>query len=171
MTYYTLFDFEICTLALFSDGEKIHNICFNFKDYVPKTNEKLEKNDNLPVFIETKKWLSEYLSGKNPSLKNLKLSLNGTPFQLAVWEELKTIPYGKTITYGEISKKVAKKLGKLKLSAQAVGGAVGRNPIPIIIPCHRVVGANNKLTGFHGGLDLKRFLLAKEGIDLTKFKN
>lgn len=170
MLYYTFFDFQITHLKILSDGENLIQINF-ISTFLSKNNDNAIQKDDLAIFIQTKNWLSEYLSGKNPTTKQPALALSGTPFQLAVWEELKTIPYGQTISYGEIAKKVAKKLGKLKLSAQAVGGAVGCNPIPIIIPCHRVVGANNHLTGFHGGLEIKKFLLKKENVDLTKFKD
>ena len=166
MVYSTTFNFKICELTLTSDGENLTAILFGNTHSIGAV-----KNDNLAIFKTTKTWLTEYLSGRNPTSKQPALALSGTPFQLAVWEELKRIPYGQTISYGEIAKNVAKKLDKQKMSAQAVGGAVGHNPIPIIMPCHRVVGADNKLTGFHGGLEIKKFLLKKENVDLTKFKD
>jgi len=109
-----------------------------------------------PVFKRLKQWLEAYFAGKNPT-PDLPLDLKGTPFQLRVWEELKKIPYGTVTTYGQIA-------AKLNSSPRAVGGAVGRNPVSLIMPCHRVVGGGGKLTGFAGGLDKKEFLLNLEGI-------
>ncbi len=114
------------------------------------------------ILDETKKWFDNYFLGLNPSPKNLKLDPIGTQFQKDVWNELLTIPYGKTVCYCEISDKIAKKYGILKMSNRAVGGAISKNPISIIIPCHRVIGKNNKLTGYAGGLDRKEFLLKLE---------
>ena len=123
-------------------------------------------SEELPVFLETKKWLDLYFSGENPSFTP-ELNPRGTKFSLSVWEILKTVPYGKTISYGEIAGVIAKNRGIAKMSAQAVGRAVGKNPIPIIIPCHRVIGANGDLTGFSCGLDIKIALLDIE----SKLKN
>lgn len=120
-----------------------------------------EIND-LKIIQETIKWLDIYFSGKEPTFTP-KYILKGTNFQNLVWEELNKIPYGHTITYGEIAQKIAKKLNKQKMSAQAVGQAVGKNPISIIVPCHRVIGKNNKLTGYAGGIERKIQLLKLEG--------
>ncbi len=110
----------------------------------------------LPVFAETCLWLDEYFAGKCPE-GTPRLSLRGTPFRKAVWDILLTIPYGKTMTYGEI----AQRMGN-KMSAQAVGGAVGHNPVSLIVPCHRVVGFDGSLTGYAGGIERKRYLLSLE---------
>lgn len=123
-----------------------------------------------PVLTQTKSWLNAYFRGENPDPHRLPLDPSGSEFQLAVWRILATIPYGTLTTYGAIAKQAAREFHKPKMSAQAVGGAVGRNPISIIVPCHRVVGASGKLTGYAGGLDKKRFLLQLEGVDLTQFK-
>ena len=96
------------------------------------------------------------------------IHMMGSPFQLMVWEILRQIPYGETTTYGEIAKLVAKERGLPRMSAQAVGGAVGHNEISIIVPCHRVVGSNGSLTGYAGGVDKKARLLALEGVDMKK---
>lgn len=117
----------------------------------------------LPIFEHTYLWLDIYFSGKEPDFLP-SLSLNGTSFQKLVWEILLTIPYGQTMTYGEIAKIIAKQKGITRMSAQAVGGAVGRNPISIIVPCHRVIGANESLTGYAGGIDKKIYLLNLEKI-------
>ena len=108
------------------------------------------------------RWLDLYFAGKEPHFMPA-LSPDGTAFQQAVWEILRTIPYGETTTYGAIAKRLEKNTGK-RMSAQAVGGAVGRNPISILIPCHRVIGADGGLTGYAGGLDKKEYLLGLEGI-------
>ena len=117
---------------------------------------------DLPVFGEAVKWLDLYFAGKEPDFMPA-LSPSGTTFQQAVWEILRTIPYGATTSYGTIAKCLEKRAGK-RMSAQAVGGAVGRNPISILIPCHRVIGANGSLTGYAGGLDKKEYLLELEGV-------
>ena len=118
--------------------------------------------------IKTKKWLDRYFLGKKPKIEELDICLNGTSFEKIVWELLKRIPYGEVITYKELAIKVANKLGREKMSAQAVGGAVGHNPISIIIPCHRVVGTNGSLTGYAGGIDKKVKLLEFEKADMEK---
>lgn len=124
--------------------------------------------DDLPVFQETRRWLELYFSGREPDFLP-PLHLVGTDFQMAVWEILLTIPYGKTTTYGEIAAEIAARQGKTKMSAQAVGGAVGRNPICILVPCHRVVGKSGNLTGYAGGLDMKVALLKAEHMDMRPF--
>ena len=115
-----------------------------------------------------KRWLDIYFSGKNPDFTP-PLHLKGSPFQMDVWEILLTIKYGSVLTYGDIAKKIAEKRGINKMASQAVGGAVGHNPISIIVPCHRVVGAGGNLTGYGGGIDKKIKLLELEGLDLSSF--
>lgn len=122
----------------------------------------------IPVFTETKKWLDIYFSGSSPQFFP-KLDLQGSEFRIAVWEILLKIPYGQTITYGDIADEIAKKRGIKKMAAQAVGGAVGHNPVAIIVPCHRVVGTNGSLTGYGGGIERKKKLLQLEGVDMTQF--
>ncbi|MGN5883384.1 MULTISPECIES: methylated-DNA--[protein]-cysteine S-methyltransferase [Staphylococcus] len=129
--------------------------------------EKVQINE-VPVLQKTSLWLDAYFKGENPEI-DFKYHASGTEFREQVWEELTKIPYGETVTYGSIAQKIAKLRGKTKMSAQAVGGAVGSNPISIIIPCHRVVGHNRKLTGYGGGLDNKRYLLQCEHHDLSQF--
>ncbi len=114
------------------------------------------------VFPQVEDWLDAYFRGDHPNPRKLPLSPAGTPFQKLVWELLLTIPYGETRSYGHIAKEAAARLGKEKMSAQAVGGAVGRNPICIIIPCHRVLGTNGSLVGFRDGLERKKWLLRHE---------
>lgn len=120
-------------------------------------------NSDLPIFAKAIRWLDMYFAGKNPG-EIPPIQLDGTPFQLEVWRILQTIPYGERTTYGEIAKNIAKKRGIAKMSARAVGGAVGRNPISIFVPCHRVVGSNGKLTGYASGIEKKIKLLKLENI-------
>ena len=142
----------------------------NQKHYVQNLQLSHVDTQETPVLTQTKSWLDAYFRGENPDPHCLPLDPSGSEFQLAVWRILATIPYGTLTTYGAIAKQIACEFHKPKMSAQAVGGAVGRNPISIIIPCHRVVGAAGKLTGYAGGLDKKRFLLQLEGVDLTQSK-
>ncbi len=163
MIYITNYSSKLGDILLASDGENLIGLWFkNQKYYLYKITDELIKNDDLKIFHETKKWLDKYFKGIQVSPNDLKLKPNGSPFQQEVWKILCSIPYGKTITYGDIAKKIAQKQGKKSMSAQAVGGAVGHNPISIIIPCHRVVGFNGSLTGYAGGIDKKIALLKLE---------
>lgn len=121
------------------------------------------KGANLSVFAQTKHWLDDYFAGKVPG-ELPPISLQGTAFQKEVWDILLTIPYGKTMSYGEIAAILAGRRGISRMSAQAVGGAVGKNPVGILVPCHRVIGTDGSLTGYAGGLDKKEYLLKLEGI-------
>lgn len=114
-------------------------------------------------------WLDEYFAGKDPSLDSLTLAPMGSEFRQVVWRLLYEIPLGQVQTYGDLTKEAARRMGKEKMSAQAVGGAVGHNPISIIIPCHRVVGTNGNLTGYAGGISKKLWLLKHENIDCSGF--
>ena len=123
---------------------------------------------NTPALSEAKRWLEVYFTGKKPDFMP-PLHIVGSAFRRAVWEILLQIPYGKTTTYGEIARQLAKKQKLPRMSAQAVGGAVGHNEISIIIPCHRVVGTNGSLTGYAGGIDKKIKLLELEHTDMSSF--
>ncbi|MCD7867636.1 MAG: methylated-DNA--[protein]-cysteine S-methyltransferase [Clostridiales bacterium] len=120
-----------------------------------------------PVFSAAADWLHRYFSGEKTEIGPLPLAPRGTHFQQTVWKILCEIPYGEVTTYGAVAKEAAARLGKKAMSAQAVGQAVGRNPISIIIPCHRVIGSNGSLTGYASGLEKKRFLLELEKADLS----
>lgn len=148
-----------------SDGTDLTSLVFDRQKYyeseVPK--DCIEKS--LPIFDETARWLDIYFSGSEPDFTP-SISLKGSEFRSEVWKILMEIPYGEVTTYGEIAKQIAKKRGINRMSAQAVGGVVGHNPIAIIVPCHRVVGANGKLTGYAGGLEKKVELLKLEGIKI-----
>ncbi len=122
----------------------------------------------LPVLKAAETWLERYFAGKEPG-ETPPIRLEGSPFRLAVWEELRRIPRGATATYGAIAAEVARKLGVPRMSAQAVGGAVGHNPVGILIPCHRVIGSGGNLTGYAGGLRRKFRLLALEGCDMSQY--
>ena len=164
--YYSTYIASNWKITLASDGESLCGLWNGEHGYMYKN---LEKRDDLPIFSSTKKWLDKYFAGKKPSVKELPLAPVGSEFRKAVWKILCDIPYGETVTYGDIAKTVAKKKSIAKMSAQAVGGAVGHNPISIIIPCHRVVGTNGSLTGYGGGLPIKIKLLEHEGVDMSQF--
>ena len=146
-------------ITLASDGMALTGLYFDGERDFPDLSAAHKKD--LPVFGEAMHWLDLYFAGKEPDFSPA-LNPTGTAFQHAVWEILRTIPYGGTTTYGAIAKRLEKVTGK-RMSAQAVGGAVGRNPISILIPCHRVIGADGSLTGYAGGLDKKEYLLGLEG--------
>ena len=136
-----------------------------FKDqkyYLSFIKEEIKEKNDERILLQAKNWLDRYFKGEKPNIAELKCNPIGSDFQKQVWKILCEIPYGKTITYKEIAKKIAKEKGLKSMSAQAVGGAVGHNPISIIIPCHRVVGSNGNLTGYAGGLDKKEYLLRLE---------
>ena len=146
---------EIGLTGLWFEGQKY------FALYLDKEHEERV----IPIFDKAKDWLDVYFSGKEPDF-TVPLHFTGTDFQNEVWGILCTIPYGRTMTYGEIAKQIAVKKGLPRMSAQAVGGAVGHNEISIIVPCHRVVGANGSLTGYAGGIDKKIKLLQLEKVDM-----
>lgn len=155
MDYTFHFDSLLGGITLASDGEALTGLWFDRQKYFADTLDPEHAEKMLPVFDETIRWLDTYFAGKIPDFTP-KLAPRGTHFQHAVWDVLLTIPYGHTMSYGEISKVLGCR------SSQAVGGAVGRNPISLIIPCHRVVGADGSLTGYAGGVDKKRRLLEME---------
>jgi methylated-DNA-[protein]-cysteine S-methyltransferase len=136
-----------------------------FGDTLP---EAMIKRDNISIFDAAKKWLDKYFAGKKPKVSELPLAPIGGEFRQEVWKILLAIPYGEVITYGNIAKKIATKMDRESMSSQAVGGAVGHNPISIIIPCHRVVGSNGSLTGFSAGVKTKVKLLELEGVDMSR---
>ena len=149
-------------ILLASRNEKLIGAWFEGQKYylANVSDEIIEKDDG--TLIQAKKWLDSYFNGEKPLIDELELAPVGTDFRKEVWEILCEIPYGKTISYKDIADKIAKKRGIEKMSSQAVGGAVGHNPISIIIPCHRVVGSKGDLTGYAAGIDKKKFLLKHE---------
>ena len=168
MHYISKYSSPIGGITLGSDGKHLTGLWFDGQKYFGSTLPAEHTEKSLPVFEQTKDWLNRYFNGEIPD-RLPPLSLHGSPFRLAVWDILKRIPYGEVITYGEIAKQISLKNGTAAMSAQAVGGAVGHNPISIIIPCHRVVGTNRSLTGYAGGITAKQALLTLEGIDVSKY--
>ena len=148
-------------IAMAGDGEALTGLWFAGQRSFAAGLSPAHEEKDLPVFALTRRWLDVYFSGREPDFTPPLLP-RGTAFQKAVWDILLTIPYGQTTTYGAIAAALAKERGVPRMSAQAVGGAVGRNPISLIVPCHRVVGAVGSLTGYAGGLDRKQALLALE---------
>ena len=148
-------------ITLACDGERLTGLWFENQKYFARTLENEHEEKHLPIFEETCRWLDLYFSGKIPDFTP-PLFLKGTSFRRSVWEILLTIPYGETMTYGKIAEIIALRKEIPHLSAQAVGGAVGHNPISLIIPCHRVIGTDGSLTGYAGGLERKRWLLTFE---------
>ena len=120
------------------------------------------------VLSQAAAWLDAYFGGERPSPHDLPLDPAGTPFRHLVWGILQEIPYGQTITYGEVARQVARAQGRVAMASLAVGGAVGRNPLSVIVPCHRVVGTDGSLTGYAGGLERKLWLLGHEGVDVSR---
>ncbi|WP_281540215.1 methylated-DNA--[protein]-cysteine S-methyltransferase [Selenomonas noxia] len=149
-------------MTLVSDGTALVGLYFDGQKYAAQGLDATRTQKNLPVFEEVRRWLDVYFSGRKPDFTP-PTAPAGTAFQQSVWEILRTIPYGQTVTYGAIARRIEQNTG-CRMSAQAVGGAVGRNPISILIPCHRVVGTNGSLTGYAGGLDKKAYLLRIEEI-------
>ena len=146
-------------IGLWNEGQKYHGNTI-LKEMVNR--------EDLSVFIAAKKWLDRYFAGEKPAVSELPLAPIGGEFRRTVWKILCEIPYGQVVTYGDIAKNVAAKMNKTSMSAQAVGGAVGHNPISIIIPCHRVIGANGSLTGYAGGISMKIKLLEHENVNISK---
>ena len=148
-------------MTLVSDGTALVGLYFDGQKYAAEGLDATRTQKNLPIFEEARRWLDVYFSGRKPDFTP-PTAPAGTAFQQSVWEILRTIPYGQTVTYGAIARRIEQNTG-CRMSAQAVGGAVGCNPISILIPCHRVVGTNGSLTGYAGGIDKKERLLRWEG--------
>lgn len=168
MIYSTKYETPIGNITIVSNRIEISGIYFDDQKNVSCYINESISNDDLPMFCETKKWLDIYFSGECPNFTPPLNLDNLSEFRKRVCEIMLNIPFGKTTTYGSIAKQIEKETKK-RVSAQAVGGAVGHNPISIIIPCHRVIGTNGNLTGYAGGLDKKIELLKIEGIDTSKF--
>lgn len=148
-------------VRLRSDGKSLTGLWFVGQVNDAKDIDDLEIKNDLPIFLQVESWLERYFSGKQTSI-TIPLQPKGTSFQQRVWQILQEIPYGETMTYGEIAQRIAKEKGVETFSAQAVGQAVGKNPISILIPCHRVLGKNGALTGYAGGVHRKEQLLQLE---------
>lgn len=159
-TYVTYVPSPVAMLYAASDGTSLTGLWLKGqKYYAAGLPENVQNCPELPVFQQLRDWLDAYF-GEEPFPKMPSLSPVGTPFRQAVWEALREIPYGQTVTYGELARRLQAR--GISASARAVGGAVGHNPISILIPCHRVLGADGSLTGYAGGVEAKRFLLELE---------
>lgn len=168
MIYTTYYKSPVGDILIAGRNDKLVGLWIkNQKYYLASFKEKMEENNNYEILIKAKNWLDKYFNNENPSIDELDLDPIGSEFRKEVWKILTEIPYGKTITYNDIAKKIAGKRKIKRMSAQAVGGAVGHNPISIIIPCHRVAGTNGSLTGYAGGVKRKKYLLEHENIDIN----
>lgn len=165
MNYFTEIISPVGKLYATGDGDAINGLYIENQKYFPDLSS-YEKNNTLKIFDDLEKWLNKYFSGQVSDL-NINLNPNGSEFRKSVWNELLKIPYGKTITYKDIANSLELSLKK-RVSAQAVGGAVGSNPISIIIPCHRVIGKSGNLTGYSGGMHNKIDLLKLEKVNMDK---
>ncbi|MGI8472192.1 methylated-DNA--[protein]-cysteine S-methyltransferase [Pectobacterium brasiliense] len=164
--FFSQYDSPMGEITVAADGRNLTGLWFvGQKYYAESLHVEPAISPELQLFSVTKRWLDAYFSGKNPSLDTLPLAPSGSDFRLAVWQRLCQIPYGEYVTYGTVARDVAAVMGKTSMSAQATGGAVGHNPISIIIPCHRVIGTNNSLTGYAGGIAKKIKLLELEGVN------
>ncbi|HRE80088.1 MAG TPA: methylated-DNA--[protein]-cysteine S-methyltransferase [Opitutaceae bacterium] len=163
-SYYKVFRAPVGRLKLISEDDALAAVLWEKDEDEPgrvPLGDAVENNEH-PVLLETEKQLREYFAGQRETFA-LKLAFNGTDFQRAVWDALRTIPFGETRSYGQIAQQIGS-----PSAVRAVGAANGKNPISIIVPCHRVIGANGKLTGFAGGLEVKDFLLRHENRDELK---
>lgn len=166
MEYIYTYDSPLGTITIAGENDALTGLWTEGQKYFASSLKSQPEEKLLPVFKDTIKWLDIYFSGHAPDFTP-PLKLKGTSFQLLVWEILLKIPYGETVAYKDIARKVADKKGISQMSPQAVGGAVGHNPISIIVPCHRVVGSNGSLTGYAGGIDKKLKLLTLEKADVS----
>ena len=166
MHYTTFYESPIGRMLLAADDTGLTGLWFEGQKYFARCLDRETEEKELPVFAEAKRWLDIYFSGKEPDFTP-PLHFTGTDFQKEVWDILCAIPYGQTMTYGAIADQLAKKRGLSRMSAQAVGGAVGHNNLSIIVPCHRVVGSDGSLTGYAGGIERKTFLLNLENAKIS----
>lgn len=162
MHYTSIYHSPVGEIFLAADEVGVVGLWFKDAKYYAYCLDKENEPRETPVLKELKRWLDLYFKGIEPDFTP-PIHMIGTPFQLEVWNILKEIPYGKTTTYKEIADKIAKNRGAERMSAQAVGTAVGKNNISLLVPCHRVVGTNNSLAGYAGGIDRKMYFLKLEG--------
>lgn len=168
MPYATEYETPIGKLVLASDGDALTGAWFEGQKYFAgHAGGELVRDDGLGIFARARDWLDRYFAGEPLSASALPLAPRGTAFQRRVWGKLLEIPYGQTRTYGDLARELAAEDGRQRGSARAVGAANGRNPISIIQPCHRVVGADGSLTGYAGGIERKVWLLRHEGADMS----
>ena len=170
MEYRTTCASPLGQLTLSSDGTALTALWLEGQKYFDGVCSTWQRRDALPVFTAAKAWLDAYFAGEHPTADLLPLSPHGTAFQQEVWQLLRAIPYGATTTYGALAAQIARRRGLPRFSAQAVGHAVGRNPLAILIPCHRVVGSDGSLTGYAGGVERKEWLLRHETVKIVNGK-
>ena len=168
MTYTMHYDSPLGKILLAADEEGMTGVWFEAQKYFAAKLPPENEEGTMPVLGDACRWLDVYFSGREPDFTP-KLHLIGSDFRQAVWALLLQIPYGQTTTYGALAKQLAEKQGRPRMSAQAVGGAVGHKRIAILIPCHRVVGTNGSLTGYAGGIDKKETLLRMEHVNMERF--
>ena len=168
MTFIQYYDSPLGRILLAADEIGLTGLWFEGQKYYAAQLPEAHTEQETPILAEAKRWLDIYFTGKEPDFLP-PLHPIGSAFRQAVWEILLQIPYGQTMTYGEIARRMAAQKGLARMSAQAVGSAVGHNEISVIIPCHRVVGTNGSLTGYAGGIDKKMKLLELEHADLHGF--
>ena len=168
MMYTLYYDSPLGGILLAADEIGLTGLWFEGQKYFARTLDAVHQEQETSILAEAKRWLDVYFSGQEPDF-TLPLHPIGSPFRQEVWELLLKVPYGQTTTYGTLAKQLAEKHGLSRMSAQAVGGAVGHNEISIIIPCHRVIGTHGSLTGYAGGIDKKVKLLTLEKVDIEPF--
>ena len=167
MHYLSHYESPLGTMTMASDGEHLTGLWFDGQKYDRSTIDgNAEFKPHLPVFTQTTQWLDTYFEGKEPSF-TLPIRIEGSDFKKMVTSIMLSIPFGATSTYARIAAEVARRTGRTHMSAQAVGGAVGRNPIVLIVPCHRVLASDGNLRGYAGGVDRKERLLEMEGVNVS----
>ena len=166
--YYYIYNSPVGKLTIASNEKNVVGLWLDGQKYYMEVLEDKEYQEKETEVIKlAEKWLDKYFNNEKPEIDELPIEFIGSDFRKQIWKILSKIPYGKVITYGDIAKQIAKRKGIRTMSAQAVGGAIAHNPISVIIPCHRVVGANGSLTGYSGGVKAKIKLLEFEGVDIT----
>lgn len=168
MDYLDSMDSPVGEITMASDGEALVGLWLDSQRYFAATLGEAEQRSDVPVFREARAWLARYFEGEDPGALP-PLNPRGTAFRQVVWRQLAAIPYGELTTYGQLARCIEEETGQ-RTSARAVGGAVGHNPISIIVPCHRVVGSDGSLTGYAGGVDKKIALLKLEGVDVSTLR-
>ncbi len=168
MQYTAAYQSSVGDVLLAADETGLTGLWFEGEKFYALSLDPEHEERETPIFAITRRWLDIYFSGHEPDFMP-PVHMIGSEFRRCVWELLLQIPYGTTVTYGDLARQVARRRGLRRMSAQAVGGAVGHNGISIIVPCHRVAGTNGSLTGYAGGVDKKRRLLELEGVDMEKF--
>lgn len=166
--YYYIYNSPVGKLTIASNEKNVVGLWLDGQKYYMEVLEDKEYQEKETKVIKlAEKWLDKYFNNEKPEIDELPIEFIGSDFRKQIWKILSKIPYGKVITYGDIAKQIAKRKGIRTMSAQAVGGAIAHNPISVIVPCHRVVGANGSLTGYSGGVKVKIKLLEFEGVDIT----